>query len=69
MIKNIKLKIIIGGMLGITIISIIAALFLDLVQYGVYIAAFDVLGIFLWIVVGNYIANDYIKTIKKYKND
>ena len=67
MIKNIKLKIIIGGMLGITIISIIALLLVDTVQFGDYIVAFDVFGILLWIVVGNYIANDYIKTMKKYE--
>ena len=48
MIKNIKLKIIIGGMLGITIISIIALLLVDTVQFGDYIVAFDVFGILLW---------------------
>jgi len=68
MIKNIKLKIIIGGILGITIISIIAVLLMDCSIYGFYIVSFDVLATFMWIIVGNYLANDYIQMMKKYKN-
>lgn len=68
MIKNIKLKIIIGGILGITIISFIAALSMDCSIYGIYIASFDVLATLMWIIVGNYLANDYIQMMKKYEN-
>lgn len=66
--KNLKLKVIIGGILGITIISIILALTLDCVKYGVYIAFGDVAAIFMWILVGNYLVNDYQKTVDSYKN-
>lgn len=53
--KNFKLKVLLSGMLGITIIAIIAALTLDCKEFGVYIAAWDVMSILLWILVGNYI--------------
>jgi hypothetical protein len=58
--KNLKLKVIIGGILGITIISIIAALLLDCTKYGTYIAIFDIGSIFMWILVGNFIVNEYL---------
>lgn len=59
-----KLKIILAGMLGITMIAIIAALTLDCKEWGVYIALWDVTSILLWIVVGNYIINGYLKNKK-----
>jgi len=67
--KNLKLKVICGGILGITIISIISALLLDCTEYGIYIAFFDVVAIFLWILVGNSISNDIINTMKKYEKN
>lgn len=66
--KNLKLKVIIGGILGITIISIILALTLDCAKYGKYIAFGDVTAIFMWILVGNYIVNSYQKRINNYQN-
>lgn len=64
--KNLKLKVIIGGILGISIISIIGALTLDCAKYGVYIALFDMLSIFMWVLVGNYIVNSYLNKVNKY---
>lgn len=66
--KNLKLKVIIGGILGITIIAIILALTLDCVKYGLYIAFGNIAAQILWILVANYIVNDYQKTVDNYKN-
>ena len=57
--KNLKLKVLIGGILGITITAIVAALVLDCKKYGVYIAFWDMGSIFMWILVGNFIVNSY----------
>ena len=59
--KNLKLKVIIGGIIGITITAIVAALLLDCKKYGVYIAIFDVNAILMWILVVNFIINKYQK--------
>ena len=64
--KNLKLKVIIGGILGITIISIIATLLLDCKKYGEHIALFDILSISMWILVGNFLVNEFLN---KNKND
>lgn len=57
--KNLKVKVLIGGILGITIISLIAVLLLDCSKYGLYIVFFDVSSILMWILVGNYIINSH----------
>lgn len=65
--KNLKLKVIIGGILGYTIISIILALIVDCAKYGAYIAYGDMVAIFMWILMANYLVNDYQKTVDNYK--
>jgi len=64
--KNLKLKVIIGGIFGISIISIIGALLLDCTKYGVYIAFWDIGSILMWILVGNFLVNERLKQLKKY---
>jgi len=62
MYKNkIKQKVIIGGMLVTTIISIILAFVLDCEVFGLYIVIFDVSVILLWLPVGNYLVNEKFK--------
>lgn len=60
--KNFKLKILLTGILGITIISIILALTLNCQKYGFFIALFDMGSISMWLLVGNYIVDSYLKT-------
>lgn len=62
--KNFKLKVLLSGMLVITIISIILAFTLDCQKYGVYIAWWDVSSILLWLLVGNYIIDSRHKCLK-----
>jgi len=64
--KNLKLKVIIGGIIGITITAIVAALLLDCKKYGVYIAVWDAGTIFMWVLVSNLIVNQYINKVNKY---
>lgn len=65
--KNLKLKVFIGGTLGITIISIILALTVNCAIYGKYIAFGDVTAIFMWLLVSNSIINSYQKRINNYQ--
>jgi hypothetical protein len=58
--NNLKLKVIIFGISGIAIISIILALVLDIQKYGPYIAIWDILSSISWVFLGSYIVNSYL---------
>ncbi len=69
--KKLKMYVTIAGVSLISIISIILAFSLDCKLYGVYIAIFDVLSIFLFIFLARFIINFYFKKIEqsqKFKN-
>jgi hypothetical protein len=58
---NLKSRILIIGIIVISIISLVAASLLNCTIYGTYIAIFDVVAIFMWIIVGNYVINSLKK--------
>ena len=66
---NFKTKILIIGMVIITLISIVAASLLNCKIYGVYIVFFDILSTIMCILVGNYVINSYLAKNPIYKKN